>query len=171
MMPSGKGAKGAFLLNAVILILLSIAGFIIVNYFSAKQRTYEFSILRSLGLSARQLVGMLFGESMLIMALGLISGTGIGYVLSYVMKPFMEKTLNVALAGASTYLTWIDYPYISQEKSITLANVAMGNLIFNWTDISMVYLLLIAFYIAALIILMAVLIRGGIHRVLRIGEE
>lgn len=141
----GQGITSAFKLNALVLASLSLTGFLLIHYFMARQRAYEFSVLRATGLSARQLMTLLATESLIVMALGLLAGTGIGYGLVQLMRPYLSWALSV---DAPVYQILID-----------------------WWAVARLYLALVLFYGAMTLLLLATLARVGIQRVLRLGEE
>lgn len=143
-----REALGAFRLNAFILAVLSIAVFLAVHYFGARQRMLEFGILRAEGLSARQLLGLLSLDGALLIGIGLLSGAAIGYGLAWVMRPFFSRALSGAMAGGSLYAILIDARWL----------VAL-------------YLALIAAYLLAMILSSVALLRAGVHRALRLGDE
>lgn len=139
---------GAFELNAITLAALSIAVFLMVHFFAARQRLYEFSLLRATGLATRQLLGLLTLEGVIMMVLGLLAGTVIGGGLAVIMRPFLSRVLATAVGGD-----------------------AIQQILVNWTEVFSLYGLLIGFYGLALLLLLFFLVRAGIHRALRIGEE
>ena len=139
---------GAFELNAITLAALSVAVFLLVHFFAARQRLYEFSLLRATGLATRQLLGLLTLEGLIMMTLGLVAGTGIGTGLAIIMRPFLSRVLATAVGGD-----------------------AIRQIVINWSEVFSLYGLLIGFYGLALLLLLFFLVRAGIHRALRIGEE
>ena len=139
---------GAFELNAITLATLSVAVFLLVHFFAARQRLYEFSLLRATGLATRQLLGLLTLEGVIMMALGLLAGSGIGTGLAIIMRPFLSRVLATAVGGD-----------------------AIRQIVVNWPEIFSLYGLLVGFYGLALLLLLFFLVRAGIHRALRIGEE
>jgi putative ABC transport system permease protein len=143
-----QGTSGAFQLSALTLAVLSVAGFLLVHYFAARQRQVEFSILRAMGLSARQLLTLLATEGFLVILLGLAAGTAIGYGLAHVMVPFLSRALSRSLAG-----------------------VTIGQILIDWPTVARLYGLLVGFYALAILLLLLTLMRVGIHRVLQIGDE
>ncbi len=139
---------GAFELNAITLAALSVAVFLLVHFFAARQRLYEFSLLRATGLATRQLLGLLTLEGVIMMGLGLLAGSGIGAGLAVIMRPFLSRVLTTAVGGD-----------------------AIRQILVNWADVFSLYGLLVGFYGLALLLLLFFLVRAGIHRALRIGEE
>jgi len=143
-----QGTRGAFQLNTLTLALLSVAAFMLVQFFAAQQRVLEFGVLRAMGLSVRQLLSLLVTEGLLVMELGLVSGTLIGFGLAHVMIPYLSQALAESLAG-----------------------VSIKNIVVDWPSIAQLYLVLIACYGLALLLLLLVLMRAGVHRALRVGDE
>jgi putative ABC transport system permease protein len=139
---------GAFNLNALTLMALSVAVFLMVHFFSAQQRRHEFGVMRSMGLSGRQLLGLLSLEGVIMVGLGLLAGVIIGLGLAAVMRPFFSDALAEAIAGGNLYALLVDWPRL------------LG-----------LYGLLILVYTAAMAISSLVLMRAGIYRTVRIGEE
>jgi putative ABC transport system permease protein len=143
-----QGTSGAFQLNTWILGVLSVATFFLVHYFAARQRSYEFSLLRTMGLASGQLWILLASEGALVVGLGLLAGTGIGYGMAQGMIPYLSR----ALAGS-------------------LAGVEIHKILLDWAQVGKLYALLSGCYGLALAILLLALLRSGLHRVLRLGEE
>ncbi|MFQ5616185.1 MAG: FtsX-like permease family protein, partial [Anaerolineales bacterium] len=143
-----QGSKSAFQLNAIIFGVLSVTGFLLVHYFAARQRTLEFSILRSSGLSSAQLLALLATEGVLVVGLGLFSGTLVGVALTQMMRPFLSRVFSSVLAGAT-----------------------VNRILIDWGEIGGMYMMLTAFYGLAILLLLAALMRVGVHRALRVSEE
>jgi ABC-type lipoprotein release transport system permease subunit len=143
-----QGISGAFQLSALVLSLLSLVGFLVAHYLAAQQRIYEFGLLRAMGLSASQAYSLFIMEGMLMVALGLLAGAVIGYSL-----------------------VRITFPYISRALAGSLAGVTIQQIVINWGVVSGHYALLVACYILGTLALLLALVRSGLHRVLRLGEE
>lgn len=143
-----RETSGAFELNAFTMAALSVAIFILVHFFSAQQRRYEFSILRAMGLSHRQLFGLLSLEGSILAAIGMAAGCGLGYGLALLMRPLLSRTLAVALGGDAIY-----------------------DILVNWPEVSGLLLMLAGSYALALLLLLIALLRTGIHHAMRLGDE
>jgi putative ABC transport system permease protein len=143
-----QGTSGAFQLNTLTMTLLSVTAFMLVHFFAAQGRVLEFGVLRAMGLSVRQLLTLLVTEGILVIALGLVAGTIIGYGMVRVMIPYLSQALSASLAGATIKEILVDWPAIAR-----------------------MYLLLIACYGLALLLLLLVLLRAGVHQALRVGDE
>ena len=142
------GTVRAFGLNAFVLAILSLAGIVLANYFSFRQRAYEFGILRAFGLSQRQSNQLIIGESALILGLGLLSGLLLGFGLTRFM-----------------------HPYISLAVSRTLPGMIVHQISVNWEVVATVTALLILLYGAATTVIIYALWKTEVHQILRTGDE
>jgi ABC-type lipoprotein release transport system permease subunit len=138
----------AFNLNSLIVSLLSVVGLLLIHYFSSQQRVYEFSLLRANGLSLSQMLTMLASDGLLFIAIGMLIGTVIGYGLLWMMHTYLNLLLRQVDPGLALYEISID-----------------------WRAVVTQYAWLVLFYLLAILLSMLSLLRSGIHRVLRIGDE
>jgi predicted lysophospholipase L1 biosynthesis ABC-type transport system permease subunit len=127
----------AFELNALVLIPLSVVGFFLIQYFSAKRREDEFIILQVIGLSKPQFRGLLIFDGCIYITLGLLIGTGVGYGLATVMKPFLSQILP-PMGG----------------------RIALAHMLIDWSEIGTRYVTLISIYGIGSLILMVSAIRN-----------
>ena len=141
-------ATTAFQLNAIVLIVLGSIAFLFVQLFSARRRLGEISVLQAIGLSQRQLYQLLGIEGVIILIIGLLTGLGLGYGLSQLMRPFLSLTLRQGLGGE-----------------------AIDQLLINWFQIGWQYVLLALFFALGLGIVIYILSRLQLHQTLRLGEE
>ena len=83
-------------LTALSLISLVVGMFLIYNAISTSviQRRREIGILRGLGVTRPQVLGLLIGEAGLIGSLGGLLGVGAGIVLAKVMLHFVSRTIT-----------------------------------------------------------------------------
>jgi len=143
-----QGISGAFQLSALVLSLLSLVGFLVAHYLAAQQRIYEFGLLRAMGLTTDQALSLFVVEGMLMVALGLLAGAVIGYSLVH-----------------------ITFPYISRALAGSLAGVTIQQIVIDWRIVSNHYAVLVSCYLLGTLALLLALVRSGLHRVLRLGEE
>jgi len=129
-----QGTNGALHLNTLTLVLFGVIAFFLVHLIAAQGRVRDFGILRAMGLSARQLLTLLATEGMLVLILGLMAGTIVGFGLSYMMIPYLSQALAESLAGVTSERILIDWPAVIRS-----------------------YLLLIVGYGSALVLLLLVL--------------
>jgi ABC-type antimicrobial peptide transport system permease subunit len=143
-----EGAKRAFTLNAYTLAFLSFAAFILLNYFSAQQRRFEFGILRAAGTSVGQVITLLVNDGVISILLGLVVGVGIGFGLIHSMRIFLNTALMQAFPTAMVFKISIE-----------------------WSKVALISVMLVLSYLLATLIYVFFLVKSGIHRAIKIGEE
>lgn len=84
--------EGILFLAFAAVLLLSGLGFVIYSALSARTRSLEFAILRTMGLSGRQVLGVVSFEQLFVIASGVIAGTLLGFPLSRLMIGYMGLT-------------------------------------------------------------------------------
>jgi ABC-type antimicrobial peptide transport system permease subunit len=104
---------GAFELNAFMLIGLSVGVFLLVHFFSARRRLFEFSLLRAAGMSTRQLLTLLTLEGGIMMGLGLAAGTAVGAGLARIMHRSSPAPSASALGGEALVRILVNWLQVS----------------------------------------------------------
>ena len=84
--------EGILFLSFATVLLLSGLGFVIYSGISARARSVEFAILRTMGLSGRQLLGVVSFEQLFVVGSGVLAGTLLGFPLSRLMISYMGLT-------------------------------------------------------------------------------
>ena len=143
-----RGATGTFQVNSLVLGLLSVAGFLLIYYFAAHNRTYEFSLLRAMGLSPGQVIGLFVTEGVLIVGTGMLAGTAIGYGL-----------------------TRITFPYLSRAMAVSLGGVEIRQIMVDWPAVLRLYAVLAGCYLVAMGCSLLALVRNGVSGALCLSEE
>jgi hypothetical protein len=143
-----QGIAGAFQLNAVMLALFSVTAFFLVHLVAAQGRGREHGILQALGLPARQWPPLFVVEGILVLLLGLLTGTVVGLGLSYAMIPYLSPALFEPLAG-----------------------VAIERIVVDWPAIARLYAILITAYGLALVFLLLVPMHARVRRALWMEDE
>ncbi len=125
--PLALGVIGILGLGSVAALLFAAIGFLVSATVSTAERLGEFALLKALGLSPRQLQAWLSMESVTLLVIGLVAGTGLGLVLAWLALPFATLTASgeppvpdaivvvpleallptVALAGILVVATWL----------------------------------------------------------------
>jgi ABC-type antimicrobial peptide transport system permease subunit len=114
---------------------------------STRERLGEFALLRAMGLSPAQLSAWLTFENAFLLAAGIVAGTGLGLLLSWLVLPFVTLTAEARIVVPPVL---VEIP---------------------WLSIGIVYL------VAAVALVVVVTVIGGILRrvpvsgVLRAGED
>ena len=88
--PLGAGMRGLLLVGAVTAALLAILGTLAQAAVATKQRARQFAVLRTLGMSGRQLARLLLGEQSAIFGFGIAGGIVLGLVMLTATLPFLE---------------------------------------------------------------------------------
>jgi hypothetical protein len=91
--PVALGITGALSLGFVAAAVFAVVGFAVAAAVSASERRTEFAVLRSLGLSPRQLSGWLALEGALTAVLAVMAGIALGALVAWLVLPY------VSLAG------------------------------------------------------------------------
>jgi putative ABC transport system permease protein len=143
---AGAGWSGMLIITFLSVILVSSLGFVLYSYLSAQQRQLDFAVLRTLGFSLRQIIGLVSFEQLFIILTGLGLGTLIGDRLSYIMAPFLQLT-----EGGEKALP----PFI---------------LTINWGIISIAYILMALAFIVTISLVILFFSKVAIHRTLRMGD-
>jgi hypothetical protein len=92
--PLGLGVIGILGLGSIASLLFAAIGFLVSATVSTAERLGEFALLKALGLSPRQLVLWLSAESVALLTVGLLAGTGLGLVLAWLALPFATMTAS-----------------------------------------------------------------------------
>ena len=149
--PLTAGMTGLLLIGALTAAALAILGAIAQSALTARQRTQQFAILRTLGMSGGQLVRMLLSEQTIVYCFGLLGGTALGLALS-------SATL----------------PYLQFSSSITdpdQANIPAYLFVFNTPGAALFYGALAVAFLLSLVLAARVAATVGLGRTLRLGED
>ncbi|MNI36958.1 FtsX-like permease family protein [compost metagenome] len=93
--PSRGGVFGILSLGFLVSVIVSLIGYILYWFFNLASRVVQFGVLRAMGLSRKQLTGMLLLEQGFTAGLSIALGIGIGKLTSYVFLPFLQTSENV----------------------------------------------------------------------------
>ena len=144
---AGAGWSGVLMITFLGVILVSSLGFVLYSYLSAQQRQLDFAILRTLGFSLRQIIGLVCFEQIFIILFGLGLGTVIGVRLSDIMMPFLQLTER-----GETVLP----PFI---------------LTIDWGIISIAYAVMALAFVITISLVILFFSRVAIYRTLRMGDR
>ena len=92
--PMLQGLNGALTLGFIIIMIMCIIGFLIYWILSIKARTLQFGILRAMGMSFREIIGMLFYEQLLVSGVAIIVSIIIGGIASDLFVPLFQSLFN-----------------------------------------------------------------------------
>ncbi len=92
--PLQSAIFGMLALDLLIAALLSVVGLALLLYLIARQRTFEFGVLRVMGLSLRQLTGALGWEQLILFVSALLVGVPLGAWIATVVLPALAYDEN-----------------------------------------------------------------------------
>lgn len=145
--PVALGIIGALSLGFVAATLFAAIGFAVGAVVSARERLTEFSLLRAVGLSPRQLTGWLSLENGAVVAFSVAGGTVLGLALSWLVLPLVSLTPD-ALAA-------FPYPIVTVP----------------WFTLLRIELLLVGVLVVVVLVLTRLLRRVVLASALRFGED
>jgi putative ABC transport system permease protein len=144
--PERQGVFGLLSVGFVVSAFMTVLGFLLYSYISFLQRYIEWGVLRAIGLSAGQMALSLVAEQFTLILTGAGIGTGIGVLVSQLFIPFLQ------VEGGEHPFT---PPFIVQVA---------------WTEITYVYAIFGAMFLAAVIALFVSLRRMRIFEAIKLGE-
>ncbi|GIQ64185.1 hypothetical protein PACILC2_27530 [Paenibacillus cisolokensis] len=93
--PTRGGVFGILSLGFLVSVIVSLTGYVLFWFFNLSGRVVQFGVLRAMGLSRKQLTGMLLLEQIFTAGLSIALGVAIGKVTSLLFLPFLQTTDNV----------------------------------------------------------------------------
>lgn len=145
--PQRTGLFGVLSIGFAVAALLTVLGFFLYSFLSFERRLLQMGILRAMGLTVRQLFGMLMFEQVYLIVLGVIVGTALGVYAGKLFIPFFE--ISTGFQNAIP-------PFIVETA---------------WGDITRIYIILglmLAIGLASTAMLIA---RMKLYRTVKLGEE
>lgn len=96
--PQLMGMFGMLSTSFLVSVIITMMGFFLYTFLSLRSRFLQFGVLRAIGLSAAQLVTMLFLEQVLSCGLGIAIGTIVGAYTSSLFLPMVQASAEMAKA-------------------------------------------------------------------------
>ena len=93
--------ENAFVGISFFVIVIGFLSILIALYMSLNERQQEMAILRSVGVSARQIVGLLLSEAFFLSLMGGILGFILQYVILFTIGPFIEAEFGLQIPVSS----------------------------------------------------------------------
>lgn len=94
--PTLQGMNGGLTLGFIITMIMAIIGFLIYWILSIKGRTLQFGILRAMGMTMGEIIGMLGYEQILVSLVSIAIAFVIGGVTSDIFVPVFQNMYSVA---------------------------------------------------------------------------
>ncbi|WP_409347305.1 FtsX-like permease family protein [Paenibacillus sp. MBLB4367] len=95
-MPTQGGVFGILSMGFLVSAAVSLLGYIMYWFFTLSGRVVQFGVLRAMGLTRRQLTGMLLLEQCFTAGLSIAIGIGIGKLTSMLFLPFLQTSGEAA---------------------------------------------------------------------------
>jgi hypothetical protein len=145
--PVSLGIIGALGLGALAALVFASIGFLVSATVSSSERIGEFAILRALGLSARELSAWVSLENAFLLVFGVVAGTALGIILSWLVLPFATLTETGEAAVPSPVV------------------------VVPWAAMAPLYGAAVVLFVVTVAIVSRQVRRAGISTVLRSGDE
>lgn len=94
--PTLQGMNGGLTLGFIITMIMAVIGFLIYWILSIKGRTLQFGILRAMGMTIREIIGMLGYEQILVSLASIAMAFIIGGVTSDIFVPLFQNMYSVS---------------------------------------------------------------------------
>jgi putative ABC transport system permease protein len=95
-LPTRGGVFGILSLGFLVSAAISLIGYVLYWFFNLSNRIVQFGVLRAMGLSRKQLTGMLLLEQIFTAGLSIALGFVIGQFASRLFLPFLQTAENAA---------------------------------------------------------------------------
>jgi len=145
--PFQLAINGVMTLGFIISVVISFFGFLLYWVLSLNSRVLQFGVLRAMGISFPQLIGMLVAEQLLTSGAGVALGAAIGNLTGLLFVPLFQLSFDPT------------------------TQVPPFEVVFQWSDSARLYAV-VAFMIAVgLAVLAYLLSRIKIHQAVKLGED
>ena len=94
--PELQGMNGALTLGFVVIMLMTVIGFLIYWIISIRSRTLQFGVLRAMGVTFREIIGTLGYEQLLVSVASIAAGFVLGGVASDLFVPMFRTMYDAA---------------------------------------------------------------------------
>ncbi len=145
--PARGGVFGILSLGFLVSVTVSLIGYILYWFFNLSSRVVQFGVLRAMGLSRKQLTGMLLLEQGFTAGLSIALGIGIGKLTSYFFLPFLQTSENVK------------------------TQVPPFRVVFNPRDTDQLYVVVVFMMLTGAALLFLHIRRLRVHQAVKLGEE
>lgn len=145
--PTRVSLLGMLSLGFLVAVALTVGGFAYYAFLSFRERMPQFGLLRAMGLTTGQLLTLLVFEQTLLIAVGLILGTGIGMLASWIFVPFLQ---------------------LGEGRD---AGVPPFTIIVPWADVARVYVAVGAMLLVAVPPTIWAISRLRLHEAIKLGDN
>jgi len=141
------GLFGILSIGFAVAVLLTVLGFFLHSFLSFERRILTMGILRAMGLTVRQLFGLLMFEQIYLVLLGAGVGTGLGVFAGELFIPFFQVSTGFQNAVP---------PFVVDTA---------------WQDVVRIYVVLGFMLAIGLVGTAALIARMKLYRTIKLGED
>lgn len=145
--PARGGVFGILSLGFLVSVLVSLVGYVLYWFFNLSSRVVQFGILRAMGLSRKQLTGMLLLEQGFTAGLSILLGILIGKLASVLYLPFLQTSSDAA------------------------SQVPPFRVVFDSQDTLQIYIVVTFMMLTGAAMLFLHIRRLRVHQAVKLGEE
>ncbi len=95
--PAILSTNGSLTLGFILTMIICLSGFLIYWVIALKKRALQFGIMRAMGISTKNVIGMLIFEHLLISGSAILAGISIGEAVSRIFIPVYELFYNAEI--------------------------------------------------------------------------
>lgn len=92
--PELQATNGVLTVGFIVILVLCSAGFLIYWILSIQSRALQFGIFRAMGMTMKEVLGMLFNEQIFVSGVSIAAGIGIGKLASQLFVPMIQMVYN-----------------------------------------------------------------------------
>jgi putative ABC transport system permease protein len=145
--PILQGTNGVLTVGFIVTLLVCFTGFLIYWILSIKSRVLQFGIFRAMGMTMRNIVGLLINEQLLITFTAIAIGAGVGEISSRLFVPLIQISFSAS------------------QQSIPLLIVTEGR------DYINLFITIGTMIVVCLVVLGVYVSRLNIAQALKLGED
>ena len=94
--PVFQATNGILTVGFIVVLVLCSVGFLIYWILSIQSRALQFGIFRAMGMSMREVLGMLFNEQIFISGISIVAGVGVGKLAAQLFVPIIQMAYSSA---------------------------------------------------------------------------
>ncbi|AEE96401.1 ABC transporter permease [Mahella australiensis] len=145
--PMQLGMNGTMTLGFIVSLIITFLGFLLYWIISMHKRTFEFGVLRAVGISLYQVVSMLVWEQILTSGIAVIFGIIVGGITSRLFVPMLQVAYDIN------------------------SQVPPFRVIAQIEDRMKIYIMIGIMFVVGLVVLGRILARIKISQAIKLGEE
>jgi hypothetical protein len=123
---------GMFRLNVWMLVVLSFASLLGFQLLDGWRRRPSWGTLMMIGVSPREVVGVMMNEGVALVSLGLVVGVGLGLTLAQISLPLLAVTLSASMGDSETVPLLLDWLHLGRLLLTMAVLYGVGIIVPAW---------------------------------------